>query len=253
MYGTQKLVNGLISHLYPILFITLHFQLLMANFTSSVGLPLVCGHRLIPTMNTTPKKDNGQKRVRCQLKRGAHAAAVINEKIYVVGGANRKQFNLVNTSALEVYDPIKDVWKKLARMPTARDHLIASSFDKKLYAIGGRTNVDFNNNLDTNEVYDPRNNLWTALSPLPTKRSGITSQVLNKNILVFGGEFKKGIFSKNEVYEPKTDTWKTFSPVPSGRHGLGSAYYRNRVHLFGGRPNLGGGGSNTHSMFSIKN
>jgi N-acetylneuraminic acid mutarotase len=113
--------------------------------------------------------------------------------------------------------------------------------------------VDFNDNLDTNEVYDPKTNLWTTLSPLPTKRSGITSQVLNESILVFGGESEKGTFTENEAYEPKTDTWKTLLSMPSGRHGLGSAYYSNSIHLFGGGPKPGGGGSNTHSIFSIKN
>jgi len=199
-----------------------------------------------------PKVKKWANKTPMPTKRGAHAAAVIDGKIYVVGGANRKRFNLINTAALEVYDPIKDVWKKLAPIPTPRDHLTASSFDEKLYAIGGRINVDFNDNLDTNEVYDPTTNLWNTLSPLPTKRSGITSQVLNKNILVFGGESEKGTFSENEAYEPKTDTWKTLSPMPSGRHGLGSAYYRNTIHLFGGGPKAGGGGSNTHSIFSIK-
>ena len=200
-----------------------------------------------------PKNKQWMGKSPMPTKRGAHASVVIDGKIYVVGGANRKRFNLVNTSALEVYDPIKDVWKKLTPIPTPRDHLTASSFGKKLYAIGGRINVDFNDNLDTNEVYDPKTNLWNTLSPLPTKRSGITSQVLNEEIFVFGGEFKEGTFSENEAYEPKTDTWKTLSPMPSGRHGLGSALYSNRIHLFGGGPNPGGGGSNTHSMFYIKN
>ena len=191
-------------------------------------------------------------KTRMPTKRGALAAAVIGGKIYVVGGANRKIFNLVNTPALEMYDPIKDAWKKLAPLPTPRDHLTASSFDEKLYAIGGRIDVNFHNNLDTNEVYDPKTNLWTRLSPLPTKRSGITSQVLNKRILVFGGESGKGTFAENEAYDPNTDTWKTLLPMPSGRHGLGSGYYKNTIHLFGGGPNPGGSSSNTHSMFFIR-
>ena len=207
-------------------------------------------------VNTTyeydPKKQQWTGKTRMPTKRGALAAAVIGGKIYVVGGANRKIFNLVNTPALEMYDPIKDAWKKLTPLPTPRDHLTASSFDEKLYAIGGRIDVNFHNNLDTNEVYDPKTNLWTRLSPLPTKRSGITSQVLNKRILVFGGESGEGTFTENEAYDPNTDTWKTLLPMPSGRHGLGSGYHKNTIHLFGGGPNPGGRGSNTHSMFFIR-
>jgi len=137
-------------------------------------------------------------------------------------------------------------------LPTPRDHLAASSFDEKLYAIGGRIDLNFHNNLDTNEAYDPKTNLWTRLSPLPTKRSGITSQVLNKRILVFGGESGKETFTENEAYDPNTDTWKTLLPMPSGRHGLGSGYHKNTIHLFGGGPNPGESSSNTHSMFFIR-
>ncbi len=184
--------------------------------------------------------------------RGALAAAVIDDKIYVVGGANRKIFSLVNTPALEVYDPLDDTWEKLAPMPTPRDHLTASSLNGKLYAIGGRIDVDYHNNLSANEVYDPKTNRWTQRAPMPTKRSGITSQVLSERILVFGGESGEGTFTENEAYDPRTDSWETLAHLLEGRHGLGSASYKNAIHLFAGGPNPGGGGSDTHTMFFIE-
>ena len=130
--------------------------------------------------------------------------------------------------------------------------MAASSLNGKIYVIGGRINVNFRNNLDTNEEYDPETNHWISRSPLKTKRSGVTSQVLNNKILVFGGESGQGTFTENEAYDPNKDTWKTLSPMPSGRHGLGSANYKNEIHLIGGGPNPGGKGSKTHSVFFIK-
>ena len=185
-------------------------------------------------------------------KRGALAATVIGDQIFVIGGANRKIFTLVNSSALEVYDPMKNTWKKLAPMPTPRDHLTASSLGEKLYAIGGRVDLNFHSNLDANEVYDPKTNRWTPLASMPTKRSGVTSQVLNQKILVFGGESDKGTFTENEAYNPNTDIWEALKPMPVGRHGLGSVYYNNAIHLLGGGPNPGGGGSNTHMIFFME-
>jgi N-acetylneuraminic acid mutarotase len=55
--------------------------------------------------------------------RGAHAAAVIDGKIHLFGGAYRKLFNLVDTDAHEVYDPATDTWETLSPLPTPRDHL----------------------------------------------------------------------------------------------------------------------------------
>ena len=218
----------------------------IGGFTSGMWTPVNS------TYEYDPKKNKWTDKAKMPTKRGALAAAVINNQIYVIGGSNRKIFNLVNTSALEVYDPLKNTWKRLAPLPTPRDHLTASPVDKKLYAIGGRIDLNFDNNLDINEVYDPKTNHWTKLAPLLTKRSGITSQVLNNKILVFGGESSSGTFKKNEAYNPSTDKWETLKPMPVGRHGLGSANYKNAIHLFGGGPNPGGGGSNTHMIFFMR-
>ncbi len=183
--------------------------------------------------------------------RGALAAGVVDGKIHLVGGAHRKFFNLVNTPAHEVYDPKTDSWQTLAPMPTARDHLAVSVTGGKLHAIGGRVDVNYNNNLDAHESYDSKAGKWNRHAPLPTARSGITSQVLNGLIHVFGGESGKGTFVENEAYDPSTHKWKTFNPMPSGRHGLASVLWKNQIHLLTGGPNPGGGGSNTHLVFKL--
>ena len=68
-----------------------------------------------------------------------------------------------------MYDPENDTWEKLAPLPTPRDHMAASSLNGKIYVIGGRINVNFRNNLDTNEEYDPETNHWISRSPLEKK------------------------------------------------------------------------------------
>lgn len=183
--------------------------------------------------------------------RGAHAAGVIDGKIHLVGGAHRNLFNLVNTPAHEVYDPQTDSWQTLAPMPTARDHLTVSVTGEKLHAIGGRVDVNYNNNLDTHESYDTKTGLWSDHAPLPTARSGITSQVLNGLLHVFGGESGAGTFVENEAYDPSTNKWRIFPPMPSGRHGLASVIWANQIHLLTGGPKPGGGGSDTHFVFKL--
>lgn len=182
--------------------------------------------------------------------RGAHAATVIDGKIHLIGGAHRKLFNLVNTDAHEVYDPVKDSWETLPPLPTARDHLTATTANGKLFAIGGRIDVNYHNNLNSNESYDPKTRKWTQLAPLPTARSGITSQLLNGWIHVFGGESGEGTFVENEAYNPETKKWKTFAPMPNGLHGLASVLLKGKIHILNGGPNPGGGGSKHHLLFS---
>ena len=183
-------------------------------------------------------------------ERGALAAGVIDGKIYAVGGALKKFFRLRNTNANEMYDPKTNTWKQLAPIPTPRDHLTVSTAYGLLYAIGGRVNVNYNENLNANEAYDPKFNLWKTRAPLPTARSGITSQTVNGKIYVFGGESGEGTFDENEAYNPKTDQWTTQPPMPKSCHGLGSAVADGSIHLLNGGPHPGGGGSKFHQVFT---
>jgi len=183
-------------------------------------------------------------------ERGALAAGVLDGQIYAVGGALKKFFRLRNTNAHEVYDPKTDTWKALAPIPTPRDHLTVSVANGLLYAIGGRVNVNYNNNLNANEAYDPNTNQWQTLAPLPTARSGITSQYIKGRIFVFGGESGAGTFNENEAYDPKTNQWTAMPLMPKPCHGLGSAGVNGTIHLLNGGPRPGGGGSTYHQVFT---
>lgn len=183
-------------------------------------------------------------------ERGALAVGVIDGKIYAVGGALKKFFRLRNSNVNEVYDPKTNTWKQLAPIPTPRDHLTVSVANGLLYAIGGRVNVDYNQNLNTNEAYNPISNQWKTLAPLPTARSGITSQFIKGKIYVFGGESDEGTFNENEAYDPKTNQWTTQPPMPKSCHGLGSAIVSGAIHLLNGGPHPGGGGSKFHQVFT---
>ena len=62
--------------------------------------------------------------------RGALAAAVLNGKLYAIGGV--KAFGRDNVAALEVYDPTSDRWESLSPMQRARDHLAVGVVDGKI-------------------------------------------------------------------------------------------------------------------------
>jgi N-acetylneuraminic acid mutarotase len=195
-------------------------------------------------------KDEWTELAPMPTERGALAAEVIDGKIYAVGGALKKFFRLRNTNANEVYDPKTNTWKQLAPLPTPRDHLTVSVAHGLLFAIGGRVNVNYNQNLNANEAYDPKSNQWKTRAPLPTARSGITSQYVNGKIFVFGGESGEGTFNENEAYDPKTNQWTTMPPMPKSCHGLGSAVVNGSIHLLNGGPHPGGGGSKYHQVFT---
>ncbi len=103
-------------------------------------------------------------------------SAVIDGKIYVIGGAP-VAFGI--TAAVEEYDPATDTWTTRADMPTARQGVVAAAVDGIIYAIGG-CEVD-DRDSPTVEAYDPATDTWTTKTDMPTARNVSAIAVLTKN------------------------------------------------------------------------
>jgi N-acetylneuraminic acid mutarotase len=114
------------------------------------------------------------------------AIAVMNNKVYVIGGASRTNTTDVTKNTLEVYDPGSDAWAVKVGMPTSRQGACAEVIDGKIYVIGGM--ADGNIVLNTVEMYDPAINTWTTFKPMPTGRSSfVLGKVRNKLYAIGGG------------------------------------------------------------------
>lgn len=89
------------------------------------------------------------------------AGAVINGKLYVVGGIDTLGHP---TAYLDVYDAGKNSWKTLAKLPEARANIIGVNLQNKLYVLGG-TGLFRSRRV---YAYDPAANKWAAKASYPT-------------------------------------------------------------------------------------
>jgi len=96
------------------------------------------------------------------------AVAVVNNKIYAIGG-----WNQTVRSTVEEYDRSSNAWTPKAPMPRARTGLIAIPVNGKIYAIGGSDDA---NVLPTAEVYDAVTDSWL-------KSSTVMDDDFNANVL----------------------------------------------------------------------
>ncbi|MBC7780308.1 MAG: kelch-like protein [Proteobacteria bacterium] len=129
--------------------------------------------------------------------RNSAAHAVIDGKVYVVGGrqaTKQADGNLrqVNVGTLEIYDPRTNRWQTRAPMPQAQGGLAAATVGGKLFVFGGEQWVPEQQVFGSAWRYDPLTDQWQALPPLPTPRHGLGAAAIGNRIHVIGGGTRVG-------------------------------------------------------------
>jgi N-acetylneuraminic acid mutarotase len=165
--------------------------------------------------------------------RAASAAAVVGDKIVVVGrrtGTGTGQL----VGQTEVYDG--KAWHDGASIPVPGDHLAAASDRSYLYAVGGRK-FKSSNNTTAVQRYDPATNRSTTLAPLPKPLSGTGAAIITGPLLVAGGEnTTPTVVSTVQAYDltAPTATWTTLPSLTLARHGLAVTAIGNTLYAIGG-------------------
>ncbi|MFQ5814205.1 MAG: kelch repeat-containing protein, partial [Anaerolineae bacterium] len=153
-------------------------------------------------------------------------AAVLDDKIYVVGGMSN---NLRFLSAVEVYDPATDSWSSVAPLPVGLSGTAVAAAGGKLYVFGGGS---ASGGVATTYEYDPAADTWTQKAPLPGgPRSYAAATALNGRIYVAGGWPDLRTF---EEYDPASDTWTTKASLLRGRQSPGLVAIGGYLYAVGG-------------------
>src|ERR1700726_4946042 len=185
-------------------------------------------------------------------QRGSALAAVVNDKIYVIGGATTipgsKETAVYPTQphssvgTVEEYDPAANTWRERSAMPTPRNHAAIGVVSGRIYVIGGRVGAAFiglASDISVVEEYDPATDQWSGpRARMPIARSALGAAVHGGRIYVAGGEYQDphmmATFRGVEAYDPASNTWTEMPPMPVSRHGLAVGVIGNRLHVIGG-------------------
>ncbi|MGD6853223.1 MAG: Kelch repeat-containing protein [Candidatus Bathyarchaeia archaeon] len=177
--------------------------------------------------------------------RGGLGVAVVNDKIYAIGGNDAHAFGggdynppdyftggIVGYN--EQYDPSTNKWVMKVPMPTPRTGFAIAVCGSRIYCMGG---YGVNGSTSVNEVYDPSTDTWEtkASIPIQTGTREIQAAVLEDKIYVIGGSLHGNL---NQVYDPQTDSWTTKAYVPTQDYGMGAVagppiVFRNQLYVFG--------------------
>ena len=173
----------------------------------------------------------------------ATSAAVVGDKIYVIGGWDKGMQNEVFGTVFE-YDPKEDEFDQKRDMPTPRGGLGAAASQGKIYAIGGWNFED--GVLDVVEVYDPATDTWAAKKPMPIKRALFGMTLLSGRIFAIGGlsafndNQNDEVLKRVDVYNPALDEWiiDEAIPLPRGRAGAPATVAGGKIYVPGGRAGI---------------
>ena len=214
-----------------------------------------------------PATDTWKRGAHMPTRRGEHVAAVVDGRIYVIGGrvpdgSGQDGFSAyVDTNLVEMFDPDTRTWKRMADAPTARNSHAAAVIDGKIYVVGGRQNNISGGgfsatNLPTLEVYDPNTDTWETRADMPQAQGGLAAEVLEGRLYAFGGEQwkpTKKVFSAVWAYEPATDSWDSAGELPEARHGLAAAAIGSELFAIAGANQPGGGAVNSSAALTPRN
>lgn len=154
-------------------------------------------------------------------------AAVLDGKIYAVGGQHGHDAQLTTQNDVHAYDPITDVWTQRADLPKSIGHISSGTFamDGRVVVLGGETaNGAY---IADTYAYDPDANQWTALTPLPSPRhSGVADDIAGVMYYTTGGSATtfKGVPGSSPAWPKRFNFQPARAPVPatySADSGLG--------------------------------
>lgn len=189
-----------------------------------------------------------QSHVPMDVERFSLAAAVVNDRLYAIGGVN----GFCPTSPCE-FEPVADVeifnpnvtayaefeqaWMPRTSMTTPRGSLAAVAVEGKIYAFGGYTLGG--GPVASMEVFDPVANTWAAGASMSGPRAGMAAAVINNTIYAVGGADAGGSPSTTvEAYDTLTDSWtgmaEEVAQMLTARNGAAAAAVNGVLYVIGG-------------------
>jgi hypothetical protein len=154
-------------------------------------------------------------------------ASTANGKIYVMGDSINYE-----------YDPATDKWTEKTPMLTPRTYFSITTYQNKIYAVGGRAGfVSGIGTIDSNanEVYNPSTDTWQILTPMPINISDIDANAVNGKIyMIGGGVTKEPSLPVNLMYDTATDSWTNKSIMPYPAVAYASAVVNNKIYIIYG-------------------
>jgi len=194
-----------------------------------------------------PQTDTWIEKKEMPVSRVEFDIGVVDGKIYIIGGAIRRDGGGERIGRVDVYNPATDTWMEGREMPTPRSSLGVGAVGNRIYAIGGRgwPPVRIGPHLTVIEEYDSRSHHWRKRGDMLDTRDSFATVVVTDSIYLIGGVILAGgpheYLASVNVYDPQKDAWDEIPAMPIPLVPNGAAAVNGKIYVFGGSTDVGKG------------
>lgn len=171
------------------------------------------------------------------VARWGFAVGVVMGKLYVCGGANKKNSTLHNA---ERFDPYHNRWELLPMMLEGRGGCVGSALQGKLYVCGGVA-AKWDDGLSCAECFDPHYGVWELLPNMSGVKWTAAAAAMKGELYICGG-FTEDMGEDNgcpplrlcECFDPVHKAWKMMPEMLLARGRCASAVLTGKLYVCGG-------------------
>lgn len=143
------------------------------------------------------------------VARAHFGCALVDGKIYAIGGEIQRGTWLINTDTTDVYDITTDKWTPGIPLPKPR-RVVAAVADGSIIVLGGYAGNTAQIGIADVAVFDPREKTWRTLPPLCQPVAAHSVALLDHRLYLFGNDAP----SKHVVVYDLKDNQSESDPLP---------------------------------------
>jgi len=173
-----------------------------------------------------------------------NVAVSLNSEIFAISGYDQNYDSLNSTCILNLLsNPPNWQCDTVKGMNYGRGDACGIVLDKEVYVLGGFSDYNWCESLNTMEIYDLLTNTWRLAPNLHNDRADAACAALHEEFHAIGGEQKNNISGCGkydipiydiEHFDVENNTWVEETPLNVARFRFAAVAYNDSIYIFGG-------------------
>jgi N-acetylneuraminic acid mutarotase len=138
------------------------------------------------------------------------SVAVLNKRIYAIGGQLNHDSQQIDQARVDIYDPVSDTWNEGPALPNPHSHSEGATFvhNDRIWMLGGHSTPDGGNKGFSNDVLTLKEGgEWELICRLPKPVSSPAAAIINDRLYVAGGW--DGRMDEDKKWLSSPEVWVT--------------------------------------------